>query len=55
MTCNHCVANVQNALEAVHGVIDIKINLAKKTAIIDGDFDEAEIGNAIEKAGYKLL
>ncbi len=55
MTCNHCVANVKNALESVQGVTDVKINLALKTAVIEGNFDDSEIADSIEKAGYKLV
>jgi len=32
MSCQHCVASVTKALEAIDGVTDVKVDLAGKTA-----------------------
>jgi len=32
MSCQHCVASVTKALEAIDGVTDVKVDLAAKTA-----------------------
>jgi len=55
MTCNHCVANVKDSLIKIDGVQNVKINLAKKNAVVDGDYNSNEIKAAITKAGYKVV
>ncbi len=55
MTCNHCVANVKDSLIKIEGVQNVKIDLAKKNAVVDGDYNPNEIKAAITKAGYKVV
>ena len=55
MTCNHCVANVKDAITGIEGVQEVKINLTQKNAVVDGDYDAEEVKTAIEKAGYKVV
>jgi hypothetical protein len=55
MTCNHCVMNVKNAIEAVENVTNVNVSLADKQAVISGDFDSASVIEAIERAGYKVV
>ncbi|MCD6176501.1 MAG: SO_0444 family Cu/Zn efflux transporter [Candidatus Cloacimonetes bacterium] len=55
MTCNHCVANVKDSLVKIEGVQNVRINLAKKNAVVDGDYNSDEIKAAITKAGYKVV
>ena len=55
MTCNHCVANVKDSLVKIDGVQNVRINLAKKNAVVDGDYNSDEIKAAITKAGYKVV
>ncbi len=55
MTCNHCVANVKDSLIKIDGVKNVRINLEKKNAVVDGDYNSDEIKAAIEKAGYKVV
>jgi uncharacterized protein len=55
MTCNHCAANVKNSLSNLDGVKDVQVNLAKKNVVVDGEYDQADIKSAIEKAGYKVV
>ena len=55
MTCNHCVANVKNALSEITGVENVKINLEQKNAVVDGDYNAEDVKIAIEKAGYKVV
>ncbi len=55
MTCNHCVANVKDSLIRIEGVQNVKINLEKKNAVVDGDYNSDEIKAAITKAGYKVV
>ncbi|MBT4333870.1 MAG: SO_0444 family Cu/Zn efflux transporter [Candidatus Cloacimonetes bacterium] len=55
MTCNHCAANVKDSLFKIEGVQEVKINLEKKNAVVDGDYDSEEVKAAIIKAGYKVV
>ncbi len=55
MTCNHCVANVKDSLIKIEGVQKVRINLAKKNAVVDGDYDSNKIKAAITEAGYKVI
>ena len=52
MTCASCVSRVQNALQAVPGVSQARVNLAERTALIMGSASAAELVQAVEKAGY---
>lgn len=53
MTCNHCAGNVREAIAGVNGVREVSVDLTGKSARIRGDFNVAEVVNAIESAGYK--
>jgi copper ion binding protein len=55
MTCNHCVANMKDSLFKIEGVQEVKINLEKKNAVVDGDYDSDEVKTAITNAGYKVV
>lgn len=55
MTCNGCVASVQNALNDIAGVQDVDVNLALEQAVIEYDdtqVDKIELIKAIENAGF---
>ena len=56
MMCQHCVAHVTKALNAVAGVSSVEVNLKKKTAIVEFSesvSDETLIA-AIQEAGYEV-
>jgi copper chaperone len=58
MSCEHCVRAVTNALGALPGITDIKVDLKHKTAAFN--FDPAEtplekISAAITEEGYEVL
>lgn len=55
MTCNHCVANVKDSLIKIDGVQNVRINLEKKNAVVDGDYNSDEVKAAIIEAGYKVV
>ena len=55
MTCNHCVANVKDAITGIEGVQEVKINLTQKNAVVDGDYNSEDVKSAITKAGYKVV
>ncbi|HHA1340369.1 TPA: copper-exporting P-type ATPase CopA [Enterobacter bugandensis] len=52
MSCASCVSRVQNALQAVPGVAQARVNLAERTALVMGSASAADLVQAVEKAGY---
>ncbi|MEO3989668.1 copper-exporting P-type ATPase CopA [Pseudocitrobacter cyperus] len=52
MSCASCVTRVQNALQAVPGVAQARVNLAERTALVMGNASAADLVHAVEKAGY---
>ena len=55
MTCQHCVANVTKAINAVEGV-SAQVNLKKEEAhvVYDREVDDQKIIGAIQQAGYDV-
>ncbi|MBV7389310.1 copper chaperone CopZ [Enterococcus alishanensis] len=56
MTCQHCVKNVENAVNELPGIDKVKINLKKNNGVVK--FDEAqvtaaEIATKVTDAGYQ--
>lgn len=56
MTCEHCKARVENAINAIDGAAG-KVNLSKKEAIVSFEkhIDDEAICAAVEKAGYTVI
>ncbi|WP_035274177.1 heavy metal translocating P-type ATPase [Desulfogranum japonicum] len=52
MHCAGCVANVEQAAQAVAGVVRAEVNLVDKNALIEGG-DPLEVVAAIRKKGYE--
>ncbi len=55
MTCNHCGASVEKALNAIAGVrakTDVRKNIA--TVELSQDVDDHELSNAVKDAGYEV-
>jgi len=54
MSCGHCVAAVQTALEGVEGVTGVEVSLDTKLAHVshDGGMDSAALERAIEDVGF---
>lgn len=57
MSCMHCSARVEKALQALDGVEEAKVNLAEKKALITlkNDIEDNVIKKAIADAGYELV
>jgi copper chaperone CopZ len=53
MTCDNCVHHVTQAVQGVPGVTHVVVELAAKSARVEGDFDEAKVVEAIEEEGYE--
>ncbi|MGM0370887.1 MAG: heavy-metal-associated domain-containing protein [Halobacteriota archaeon] len=52
MTCGHCEATVEEALQAVSGVTEATADREAEEATINGDADAASLVQAVEDAGY---
>ena len=55
MSCGHCVKRVETALKEVSGVKAVAVDLAKKSATVEGDaLDAAALTGAVTEAGYQV-
>ena len=56
MTCQHCVANVTRAINAIEGVSS-QVNLKKEEAhvVYDRDVDDQVIIAAVKQVGYDVI
>ena len=56
MMCQHCVAHVTKALQAVAGVEGVEVNCKKKTAVVtlNEDVEDKVLISAVEEAGYTV-
>ena len=56
MMCQHCVAHVKKALEAVEGVEEAAVDLDAKTAVarLSADVPDAALKEAVVEAGYEV-
>jgi len=52
MSCASCVSRVQKALLTVPGVVQARVNLAERTALVMGSASAGDLVQAVEKAGY---
>ena len=57
MACMHCVKHVQQALSAVPGVKEAKVDLESKSATVsvDGSVTDAALKAAVDEAGYQAV
>lgn len=56
MSCNHCVGRVTSALTKVEGVTSAKVDLATKSAVVEGTtLADAQLKQAVEDAGYDVV
>jgi len=56
MSCGHCVAHVTSALQGVQGVTSVHVDLATKSAAVEGDvLDDAELKAAVDDVGYTVV
>ncbi len=57
MSCGHCTARVQKALEALDGVSAVEMSLEEKSAVVtlDKDIPDETLKDAVEKADYEVV
>ena len=55
MSCQHCVAHVTQALEAVEGVSKATVSLDEKSAVVElsSDVADSTLVDAVDQAGYE--
>lgn len=55
MHCQHCVAAVTEALEAVSGVTSVQVSLEKNNAVVEGaGLEDAALKAAVEDTGFDV-
>lgn len=55
MTCEHCVASVEEEITEVDGTQGVDVDLASGTVAVTGEgFSDEAIVAAIEEAGYQV-
>lgn len=52
MSCASCVSRVENALRAVPGVTEARVNLGERSALVLGEVNAPALIAAVDKAGY---
>jgi len=56
MSCANCAKHVTSALSAVPGVESVNVDLATKSAVVEGDaLEDAPLKAAVEEAGYEVV
>ena len=53
MSCSACSSAVERAVNKVEGVSTATVSLTQKLLVVEGDFSNAEIINAVKNAGFK--
>ncbi|HHW11911.1 MAG TPA: heavy-metal-associated domain-containing protein [Firmicutes bacterium] len=56
MSCEHCVRHVEAALRQMAGVQTVRVELARKRAVVEVDATVADeqLKNAVEELGYDV-
>ena len=55
MSCQHCVMRVKKALEGLVGISGLSVEVGSaKMSFDESKIQQADIENAIVKAGYKI-
>ncbi len=52
MMCGGCVKNVTQKLEALAGVNSVQVDLASKTAVVEGEVAAQTVVDTLTAAGY---
>ena len=53
MMCVHCQANVEKGLATLPGVTKVTVDLAKGTALVEGDVSDQAVIDKIQELGYQ--
>ncbi len=52
MTCGGCVSAVERVMSRVAGVTAVRVSLADKRLVVEGNPDRAAVIAAVQRAGY---
>ncbi len=55
MSCQHCVASVQQALEEIPGISHVTVDLDKKLVSYDGDVGIEVVAKALSNIGFEAV
>ena len=56
MHCQHCVAAVNEALQAAPGVTSVAVSLKSNNAVVEGaSLDDAALKAAVEDTGFDVI
>lgn len=55
MSCQHCVASVKKALEALPGVSNVTVDLDNNQATFEGNPDAVAVEKAITSIGFEVI
>jgi copper chaperone len=55
MSCQHCVMNVQKALDRIEGIRSSTVSVGSVTVDIADPAQEDSVVKAIQDAGYKVV
>lgn len=55
MSCQHCVDSTRELLEAINGISNVQINLAKGEATFNGEVDIQIVKEAITRIGFEVI
>lgn len=55
MNCQHCVASVTQALSAIPGITEVKVDLQKGEATFSGNVEMKTVRETIERIGFEVV
>lgn len=55
MSCGHCKARVEKALNELDGITSAVVDLEAKTATIEGETSDEILRETIDDAGYDVI
>ncbi len=52
MSCSACSSSVERVVKKVNGVKNASVNLTAKLLLVEGEFSDVDVFNAVKKAGF---
>lgn len=52
MHCTNCARTIEKSVNKIDGVQDVRVNFAANKAVLSGEFEDSEVIQAVEHAGY---
>ncbi len=52
VSCNHCKKNLEDTFNALEGVQEVEVNLAKKTLLIKGCISDSDVVRVVKERGF---